>query len=106
MSNLSALEISIMAGINKGLPPHAVAHVLSIIDGETEELIDVIQIPYFDLERFKVQFDVSNQTDPQMLDRYAVGPGDIAFINRALGLEIEFDFTNTAYFIEAVKNDT
>jgi hypothetical protein len=40
-----------------------------------------------------------------MLDRYAVGPDDVAFIHRILEVEIPFDFAAYAYFIEAVRRE-
>jgi hypothetical protein len=81
-------------------------HVLTIIDGETEELSDAYEISGFQLTAFLQQFDVPIETDPEMLDRYAVGPDDADFVIKALGFEMPFDFTRYAYFIEAAENDT
>lgn len=81
-------------------------HVLTIIEGETEELFDAYEISGFQLAAFLQQFDVPIETDPEMLDRYAVGPDDADFVLQALGFELSFDFARYAYFIEAAENDT
>jgi hypothetical protein len=78
-------------------------HILTVIDGTTEEVIDVIEIKNFDLVGFQEQFDVSPESDPEMLERYGIGPDDAGFVCRALGKEIPFEFTRYAYFIEAVQ---
>jgi hypothetical protein len=80
-------------------------HVLTVIDGETEELIDVYEIPGFQLSSFLQQFDVPVETDPEMLDRYAVGPDDADFVTQALGFELSFDFSRFGYLIEAAEKD-
>jgi hypothetical protein len=80
--------------------------VLSILDGTTEEVIDVHEIHPFDLAAFLHQFDVPVESDPEMLDRYAVGPDDATFLSTALGIDLSFDFTRFAYFIEAARKDT
>ena len=76
---------------------------LTVIDGVTEELIDLHEIENFDVSAFAQQFDVPVEYDPDMLDRYAVGPDDVPFLNRALGVELLFDFARYAYFIEALR---
>lgn len=76
-------------------------HSLTVYDGVTEELLDVVVIENFSLESFIDQFDVSRQSDPSMLDRYAVGPDDVRFVIEALGCTFDFDFTRFGYFIEA-----
>jgi hypothetical protein len=81
----------------------SICHVLHIIDGSTEETVDVIELTTFDLEAFKRQFDVSHQSDPMMLDRYVVGPDDVPFLNRYVISPIAFDFTAFGYWIEAVR---
>ena len=83
-----------------------ICHVLLTVDGDTEEVVDVLEIPGFDLNSFAKQFDVPVETDPDMLDRYAVGPPDVDFLHRTVSPSLVFDFTNMAYFIEAVQNDT
>jgi hypothetical protein len=82
-----------------------ICHVLSILDGVTEEVVDVHEIHPFDLPAFRHQFDVPVESDPEMLDRYAVGPDDAIFLNGALGIELPFDFSRFAYFIEAARKD-
>jgi len=59
-----------------------ICHVLHIIDGSTEETVDVIELTTFELEAFLQQFDVPTQSDPMMLDRYVVGPDDVPFLSR------------------------
>lgn len=76
---------------------------LTVIDGVTEELIDLHEIENFEVSAFAQQFDVPVEYDPDMLDRYAVGPDDVPFLNRALGVELLFDFARYAYFIEALR---
>ena len=85
-------------------PPSVdLCRALTIVDGATEEVVDLHQIDSFDLEAFARQFDVPVQYDPQMLDRYAVGPDDVQFLTDALGVSLPFDFSRFAYFIEALK---
>lgn len=79
-----------------------ICHVLSIVDGSTEEVIDIIEIPHFSVESFSRQFDVPVEIDPQMHDRYAVGPDDVEFLRREVGMQMVFDFARFGYFIEAV----
>ena len=83
----------------------AICHVLSILDGTTEEVIDVHEIHPFDLAAFRHQFDVAVESDPEMLDRYAVGPDDTTFVSGSLGVDLSFDFGRFAYFIEAARKD-
>ena len=80
-----------------------ICHILTIIDGSTEEVIEVIEIKNFDLSRFRIQFDVSPETDPDMLERYGIGPDDADFVCQALGREVPFEFSKFAYFVEAVQ---
>lgn len=91
-----------MSSTSKNL---SICHVLSVIDGATEEVVDVHEIHPFDLTTFRHQFDVPVESDPEMLDRYAVGPDDTAFLSGALGLDLPFDFGRFAYFIEAARKD-
>lgn len=83
--------------------PTTICHILSVFDGETEELVEIYEIEHFSLETFTAQFDVPTTTDPEMLDRYAVGPDDTQFLERAIGRTLSFDFSKYGYFIEAVK---
>lgn len=80
-----------------------ICRALTVVDGQTEEVVDLHEIETFDLATFAAQFDVPVQYDPQMLDRYAVGPDDVPFLTSALGVELPFDFARFAYFIEALK---
>jgi hypothetical protein len=83
----------------------SVCHILHIIDGATEETVDAIELTGFDLSAFRLQFDVPDQFDPDMLDRYAVGPDDVTFLVKYLNVSLTFDFTNRGYWIEAVRKD-
>lgn len=83
----------------------SLCHVLAVVDGTTEEVVDIHLLEPFDLPAFCRQFDVPIEHDPQMLDRYAVGPDDVAFIHKVLEVEIPFDFAENAYFIEAVRRE-
>lgn len=78
-------------------------HILSVVDGVTEEVVDAIEIKNFDLAQFREQFDVSPESDPEMLGRYGVGPDDAGFVCQALGRVVPFEFSQYAYFIEAAK---
>mgnify|MGYP006279771705 CR=1 FL=1 len=89
--------------MTSGSDTENICHVLSIYDGLTEDLVDVIEIPTFSLERFAAQFDVSLESDPQMLDRYAVGPDDAHFVLQAIGRSVDLDFSRFGYFIEAAR---
>lgn len=80
-------------------------HVLTMVDGTTDELVGVMELQLFEIADFTSQFDVPVETDPQMLDRYAVGPDDAQFLNRVVGYDLPFDFTRYAYFIEAAEKD-
>lgn len=84
------------------MDPDTLCRALTVLDGESEEVVEVHEIESFDLAAFSKQFDVPVQYDPQMLDRYAVGPDDVPFLNEVLGLDLPFDFTRYAYFIEAL----
>jgi hypothetical protein len=80
-----------------------VCHILTVIDGATEEIIEVIEIKNFDLMKFRAQFDVSPETDPSMLERYGIGPDDAEFVCQALERHVPFEFSKYAYFIEAAQ---
>jgi hypothetical protein len=86
-------------------PPPPV-RTLTIVDGISEEVVEVIEFCSFDLAAFAEQFDVPVQYDPEMLDRYSVGPDDAAFVQGALTVELSFDFSEYAYFIEAYSRDS
>jgi hypothetical protein len=79
-----------------------VAHVLVVLDGSTEEVLDAIELIHFDPPLFGQQFDVPTQYDPDMLDRYVVGPDDITFLKAYLPGPIDFHFESRGYWIEAV----
>ena len=81
----------------------AICHVLSVFDGDSEELVEIFEIEHFSLEAFTEQFDVSTKTDPEMFDRYAVGPDDVRFLEQAIGRPLSFDFSKYGYFIEATR---
>lgn len=75
---------------------------LVVLDGETEDVLDILELQGFDLKAFLVQFDVPVETDPEMHDRYAVGPDDTDFVNDHLEVSMVFDFRRNAYFIDAL----
>lgn len=77
-------------------------HVLTVIDGTSEELLDLVELKNFDLSAFALQFDVPD-SDPEMLDKYAIGPDDKGFLEERLGFPLQLDFTRFAYFIEAAR---
>lgn len=81
-------------------------HVLTVVDGKTEELVDLLELRLFNLQQFAKQFDVDTTADPDMLDRYSVGPDDVPFLEQQLGRKLAFDFQRFAYFIEAAKKDS
>ena len=93
------------SGMSSSSSDPSICHVLAVVDGNTEEVVDVHLLEPFDLHAFCQQFDVPVEHDPQMLDRYAVGPDDVAFIHKVLEIEIPFDFGTHAYFIEAVRRE-
>lgn len=86
-------------------PPDSICHVLVIIDGRSEEVVDVITLPSFELAAFQLQFDVPIEVDPQMLDRYVVGPDDVAFLKEYLSTPVTFDYTTRGYWIEPARMD-
>lgn len=79
--------------------------VLVILDGESEDVLDVVELQGFDINAFAEQFDVPIESDPHMLDRYAVGPDDAGFVNDHLDTVMTFDFARNAYFIEAATRE-
>ena len=83
----------------------SICRVLAIFEGDTENLVDVIELVNFDLHTFTSQFDVPIETDPQMLDRYAVGPIDVDFLRQHLPDDLDFNFTTHAYFLDAAKRE-
>lgn len=82
-----------------------ICHILTVVDGESDEVLDFIEIANFDLPAFAKQFAVPLERDPEMLDRYAIGPDDVTFIEKQLNTPLSFDFSTYAYFIEAVVRD-
>jgi hypothetical protein len=82
-----------------------ICHVLTVVDGVSEEVIDVHELEPFDLAAFCLQFDVPVEHDPQMLDRYSVGPDDVQFLHKFMEVELPFNFGTHAYFIEAARRD-
>jgi hypothetical protein len=82
-----------------------ICRILSEIDGETEEVVDFVELTNFDLQSFCVQFDVPVETDPRMLDRYSVGPDDVSFLEAVLKRPLTLDLERRAYFIEALIRD-
>jgi hypothetical protein len=84
---------------------YQVCHILTMIDGATEEMVEFWEITHFSLADFREQFDVPTETDPEMLDRYAVGPTDVSFLHDVLEFPVNFDFSRYAYFIDAVRKD-
>lgn len=66
-------------------------------------MVDILELEGFDLQAFTHQFDVPIETDPHMLDRYAVGPDDVQFLTKVLGIALPYDFSRFAYFIEALR---
>ena len=82
-----------------------ICHVLTVVDGLSEEVVDVLELEPFELAAFCHQFDVPIEHDPQMLDRYAVGPDDVPFLQKFMELELPFNFATHAYFIEGARKD-
>ena len=117
MTRIFLLKVKLLALSLDQVEPHALyqirpmttddkemrCHLLAIYDGASEELVEAIEIKNFDLLRFIHQFDVCPETDPEMLDRYGVGPDDVEFLVATLGTSVEFQFSQFAYFIEAAK---
>lgn len=88
---------------NTSNPP--LVHLLTVVDGQTEELVEFLELKGFELDVFARQFAVDLQADPEMRDRYAVGPDDVAFICNIVGRELHFEFNRYAYFIEAARKE-
>ena len=84
---------------------YEVIHVLSVVDGNTDELVDLVELDEFKLEPFANQFDVDTKADPEMFNRYSVGPDDVPFLERELKMQLQLNFQRFAYFIEAAKKD-
>jgi hypothetical protein len=78
-------------------------HVLTVIEGESEELVHLVELKGFVATEYHQQFDVDPKGDPEMLDRYSVGPDDVPFLEKQLKKPINFDFKRFAYFIEAAR---
>lgn len=82
-----------------------VCHVLVVINGTTEDIERVVELQNFDKEAFMNQLDVPKQSDPDMLDRYVIGPDDVSFVKNYLPESVNFDFSNLGYWIEAVTRN-
>ena len=82
---------------------NSICHVLAIIDGSTEEILDVVTLADFNLAAFQAQFDVPIELDPEMHDRYVVGPDDVSFLKQYLTVPVSFNFTTTGSWIEAAR---
>jgi len=80
-------------------------HVITVIDGQTESLVNLLELKGFVASDYHQQFDVDPIADPDMLDRYSIGPDDVAFLVRHAGVQVNFDFERFAYFIEAAQRD-
>lgn len=81
----------------------SLVHLLTVVDGVSEELLSFEELKTFVLKDFQEQFDVDPVLDPDMRDRYSVGPDDVAFLERNMKKSLSFDFQKYAYFIEAAK---
>ncbi len=78
---------------------------LTVYDGKTEELSSLTELPLFSLPDFSAHFDVDKSTDPDMSDRYSIGPDDVTFVQKYLPSPLKFDFKEKAYFIESFLDD-
>ena len=87
------------------MAPKKILHVLSIVDGVSEETVDFIGIRGFLPKDYYEQFDVDITADPHMLDRYSVGPDEAAFLATKIQSLPAFDFQRFAYFLEPVSDD-
>lgn len=83
--------------------PEILVHVLTVIDGQSEELVNLLELRGFVAQEYHEQFDVDPLRDPNMLDRYSIGPDDVPFLRKQTGTDLIFDFQRYAYFIEAAK---
>lgn len=83
----------------------SLVHVLTVIDGKTEELLHLVELKTFTATEFQKQFDVDPEKDPEMMDRYSVGPDDLGFLEKHIGKPLNFDFKRYAYFIEAATKE-
>ena len=79
----------------------ATVHVITIYNASSEEPVDLLRFDNFSLPDFIDQFAVDVATDPDMTERYAIGPDDLPLVNKALGYEHPFNFSELAYFVEA-----
>jgi len=82
-----------------------ITRCLTVYDGESEEVELFFELENFNLKDFMFRFDVNPTDDPEMLDRYAVGPDEVSFLKAYLTEEISFDFRNKGYFVEAVLRE-
>lgn len=84
---------------------YEVVHVLTTVDGGSDNLVDLIEIDGFSLPEFREQFGANQEKDPFMYDRYSVGPDDVPFLEKKLGVQLQLNFQRFAYFIEAARKD-
>ncbi len=81
-----------------------IGRYLVIYDGKTEEVSKLIVLKNVELGNLKDMLDVP-PSDPEMHDRYAVGPDEMELISPYFDEEIEVDFSKHACFIEAIIED-
>jgi len=82
-----------------------ITRCLTVYDGASEEVELFFELENYNLKEFMFRFDVNPTDDPEMLDRYAIGPDEVSFLKAFLNEEIIFDFSNKGYFVEAVLRE-
>ena len=81
-----------------------IGRFLVVYDGDTEEVSELIALDNVDLDTLKDLLDVP-PTDPEMHDRYVVGPDEFEQISSYFPEKVEPDFSQNAYFVEAIVED-
>jgi len=73
--------------------------VVRVYSDATDKLVDEVDIEISDLERFRAEFEVLNESDP-MVECYPIRKENIKFIGAYLKSELSWDFENYSYFVE------
>jgi len=79
---------------------HNARRFITEFSNETDELLAEYDLASFDLKLFQIEFAEGDASDP-MYYCYPIKEENIAFLKKYLSEELDWDFVNKAYFVEA-----